>query len=128
MDHDDLRKVGTVTDEFCVVLLLESYADKAFRLVCIKLGIVADNSCRLDVLELDKFCKPWICLSVFLLEVPEVVYGVVVEVIEVVLYFIHLILDSAQLLIYSLDIELGDLAHRLLHELEDIFHEDRPLQ
>ena len=128
MDDDDLRKVRTLADELCIVLLLERDTNEAFCLVCIELGIVAYHLCNSDRLESCEFCEPWICLAILLLESLEVVDGVFCKVIQMVLHLVHLVLDAAELLVHSLCVELRDLPHRLLHELVDVLGSDRPLE
>jgi hypothetical protein len=65
--HDDFGQVRTVADELGIVLFLKGYADEAFRLVGVKLGIVAHDLCCGDGLESGKFCLSRILLAVFFL-------------------------------------------------------------
>ena len=128
VDDDNLRKVRTLADELCIVLLLERDAYEAFRLVSIQLGIVAYHLGDSDRLESCELCEPWICLAILLLESLEVIDGVFCKVVQMVLHLVHLVLDAAELLVHGLCVELRDLPHRLLHELVDVFGSDRPLE
>ena len=63
-------------------------------------------------------------LAVFLLEGTEPVDGVLRQVLELVPHVLHLVLQGVDLLVQGLGVELGNLADRLLHELQDVVHHD----
>ena len=128
MDDNDFRQVRTLADELGIILLLEVCSDKAFFLVCIKLGVVVHNLCNLDRLESGKLSLAWIILSVLLLKVLEVVDCEISKVIQMILNLLHFCLDALQLLIDCLCIELGNLSYRLLYESVDVLHSDRPVE
>ena len=48
--------------------------------------------------------------------------------VEIITDFVHLLLEIPDFLVNDLGVELGNLADRLLHELEDVFHCDFPLE
>ena len=128
MDHDDLRKVRTVADELGVVLLLEGDTHESFLLVGVELCVVAHDLGHGDGLETCQFCKPWIILSVFLLEILEVVDSELGKMLQVVLHLVHLVLDASEFLVNRLGVEFRDLPYRLLYESVDVLHGDFPLE
>ena len=123
-DDDDLGEVGAVADVLAAVVALEADAHEAFGEVGLELGVVVDDLGGGDGLEARELGAARVVLAVFLLEGLEPVDGVAVDVLDVVAHGLHLVFQGQDLLVDGLGVELGDLADRLLHELEDVVEDD----
>ena len=123
-DHDDLRHVGTVADEFSAVVALEPYAHEALGEVGAELCVVVDHARGGYGLETGQLGAAGVILAVLLHQGLEPVDGVAVDVVDVVLHLLHLLLDGAYALVHCLHVEFGNLPHGLVHEAVDVFHRD----
>ncbi len=123
-DDDDFRQVGTLGDELSAVGILEADAHEALGEVRVQLRVVVHDLGRGDGLEGGDLRQARVVLSVFLLQGFEPVDGVFGQVREIVPHVLHLVLQGVDLLVQGLGVELGNLAHRLLHEFQDVVHHD----
>ena len=109
-----------------MVIFLEVQPDEAFIVVGVEFGVVADHLGDGDAFECGDLGLPRERLAVLCLQRLEPVDCVPGDVLDVVLYGLHLGLDGSDFLVDGLRVELGDLADRLLHELLDVLHQDFP--
>ena len=123
-----LGKVGALADELAVVVPLEAYAHEAFRQVGVKLGVVVHHARRSYGLEAREFRAAGKILAVLLLEPLKPVDGEPVDMLDVVLDHLHFFLYSLDLLLHSLHVELGDLAHGLVYQSVYILHHNLAAQ
>ncbi len=133
MEHDDVVNVGTVTHVFVGFLVLLAFqalarADEALILVDIQLFVVGGHGHSGDVIKVADFGLALATFTIFLLDVQEIVDGIVHNMVEVVLGLFHFLLDVSQLLIGLLDVELRDFADGLLTEFLHIFARDFAFQ
>ena len=121
-DGDDFTQVRAVADILSAIVFLKADADEALCQVGIKLGVVVDNLGGCDGLEVGDFRLAGEEVPVFFLKGLEPVDGVPGKMLQLVPEVCNLLLYAADSLFHGLDVELGNLAHRLLHKLKDIVH------
>ena len=127
-DDDDFREVGAVADVFAAIVLLESDTHEALGEIGVELGVVVDDLRGGDGLEGSNFSLAREEVAVFLLQPFEPVDRIGCKMVELVADFGNLLLGIADFLLHSLDVELGNLAHRLFDQLEDVFHHNLPAE
>ena len=126
-DHDDFAQVGAVAE---ILALIPAQADshEAFLQVGIQLGVVGDHLGDGDVLQGGDFRQAGPLFAVFAFEFLEPVDGELDDVVQMVPDFLHLVFQGVYFFVQGLGVELGNLADRFLHQLQDVFHHDLPVQ
>ena len=74
----------------------------------------------IDVVEALDFGETFVVGTVFFLQLQEVVDGIIDEVVQVVLHFVHVELDFGELVHRGLDVEFGNLADGLFAERKHV--------
>ena len=110
-----------------ILVLLQVCTHKALSPVDIQFLVCHNNLGGLNGLKVAYLAQPRIFCPVFLLQLPEVCYGIGNQILQIVPYTLHLLLKLGNLLIHHLNVKLGDLAYRLLHQFQDIVHYYRPV-
>ena len=125
-NDDDLRQVGAVSDKDAVVVPFQADAHEALLHVRVEFGIVVHDLGHGDGLESGNLCLPRVIFPVFLLQALEPVNRVPDDMVDLVAYLGHLLLDSRNLLVDGFGIEARNLADRFLHQPVDILHHNVP--
>ena len=100
--------------------LFQVGADKALLAVHIKLLVRDCGTGSLDVFKIADFCTPFTSGTVFLLDLPEPLDGVVNNVLDVVAHLVNVHLNVLKLTLRLLYVELGNLSHRFLGQFKNI--------
>ena len=122
MEDNDVIHIGAVANIFVSLLVLLAFqalacANETFLLVDIEFLVVCGYSHSGDIVEVSNLSLSAATLTVFLLDVQEIVNGVVHDMVEVVMRLFHPFFELGQLLVGLLDIKFGDLADWFLAEL-----------
>ena len=117
-ENDDVVDIGAFTH---VLVFLQTRADKTFGAVHIKFLVGGRHHIGLDILDIAQLGLAFTAHPVFFLDVLKISNRVIDQMCQMVLHFFHFAFHLGYLFIGFLDVELGNLAHRLFHQFHHIF-------
>ena len=126
-DNDNLAKIRAVANIFALVFL-EADTYETLRQIGVQLGVDGNHLCGGDVFHGGNLREAGPVGTVFLLQALEPVYGEPCHIGKILSDFLHLVFQGVDLLVQGFGVELGNLAHRFFHQLEDIGHHYLPME
>ena len=117
-EEDDIVDVRAVGHK---LVLLQAGADEALFAVDVEFLVGFDDFGRVDDVEVAQFSTAGELLAVLLLQHTEPLYRILYDVGQVVLYLLHVVLQTGNQLFRLVRVELQDAGHLDFHQFQDIF-------
>ena len=133
MEDDDVVHIRAIAHIFVGLLVLLALqaltcTDEAFFPIDIQLFVVGSHGHGRDIVEVANLGLAFAPFTIFLLDVQEIVNGIVYNMVEVILGLFHLLFNVGQLFVGLLDVELGDLTDGFFAEFLHIFSRNLSFQ